>query len=175
MNFTETRNVSSLAISLVVIALILKAVLDEVLVLSKEHTSTKGIVRDEKITIARVSSPQTAFAVLITSFSFAYIWTQSAQKSAISALLFAAPYFLVFIRVGRLNFKLMGKGRRYILVEPILVAALTLIIYSQISSVPLFADTKAELFLILAALPALLHGIYGLFCDSVEQREIISA
>ena len=175
MNFTETRNVSLLAISLVVIALILKAVLDEVLVLSKEHTSTKGIVRDEKITIARVSSPQTAFAVLITSFSFAYIWTQSAQKSAISALLFAAPYFLVFIRVGRLNFKLIGKGRRYILVEPILVAALTLIIYSQISSVPLFADTKAELFLILAALPALLHGIYGLFCDSAEQREIIGA
>ena len=175
MNFTETRNVSLLAISLIVVALFLKAVLDEVLVLGRGQISTADIQRDEKITIARVSSPQTAVVMLIVTFSFAYIWTQSAQRSAISALLFAAPYFLVFIRVGRFNFKLLGKGRRYILIEPILVATLTLIIYSQISSVPLFADTRAELFLILAALPALLHGIYGLFCDSAEQREIISA
>jgi hypothetical protein len=112
---------------------------------------------------------------LISTFSFAYIWTQSAQQSAISAVLFSSPYFLIFIRLGRFNFKLIGGDRRYILIEPILVSALTFIIYSQISPVPLFADRKAELFLILAALPGLIHGIYGLFCDSVEQREIIKS
>jgi hypothetical protein len=61
------------------------------------------------------------------------------------------------------------------LIEPILVSAITFAIYSQISPAPLFADRKAEIFLILAALPGLIHGIYGLFCDSVEQREIIQA
>ena len=175
MNFTETRNVSILAISLIVISLLIKAVLDEVLVLGKGHTTTNQIQRSEQITIARVTSPQTALIVLGTTFSFAYIWTQSAQKSAISAFLFSVPFFLVFIRLGKFNFKLIGKNRRYILIEPILVAALTLIIYSQISSVPLFADKRAELFLILAAVPGFIHGIYGLFCDSAEQREIISA
>jgi ABC-type phosphate transport system permease subunit len=70
---------------------------------------------------------------------------------------------------------LIGKNRRYLLVEPILVAVLTAVIYSQVSQTPLLSDKRAELFLILAAIPALLHGIYGLFCDSVEQREIINA
>jgi hypothetical protein len=144
-------------------------------VLGKGHTSTRSIQRDESISIARVSSPQTAIAVLIATFSFAYIWTESAQKSIISALLFSAPYFLVFIRIGRLNFKLIGKGRRYLLLEPILVALLTAVIYNQVSQTPLLSDKRAELFLILAAIPALLHGIYGLFCDSAEQREIITA
>ena len=175
VNFAETRNISILAVSLVVIVLILKGVLDEVLVLGKGHTFTKSIQREEKITIARVSSPQTALAILLATFSFAYIWTQSAQKSLISSLLLSAPYFLVFIRIGRFNLKLIGKNRRYILLEPILVAVITFVIYSQISQVPLLADKRAELFLILAAIPALLHGIYGLFCDSAEQREIISA
>ena len=173
VNFTTSRNISILAISLIVVALILKGVLDEVLVLGKGHTSTKGIQRDESISIARVSSPQTAIAVLLATFSFAYVWTQSAQKSFISALLLSAPYFLVFIRIGKFNFKLIGKNRRYILLEPILVAVLTAIIYSQVSQTPLLADKRAELFLILAAIPALLHGIYGLFCDSVELQEII--
>ena len=175
MNFTESRNISILAISLIVISLFIKGVLDEVLVLGKSHTGTNQIQRAEQITIARVTSPQTALIVLGTTFSFAYIWTQSAQKSAISAVLFAMPFFLVFIRLGRFNFRLIGKNRRYILIEPIIVAALTFIIYSQISSVPLFADKRAELFLILAAVPGFIHGIYGLFCDSAEQREIISA
>jgi hypothetical protein len=175
MNFTDTRNVSLLAIILIIIALLLKGVLDEVLVLSKGHIKTEAIARNEVITIARVTSPQTAIIVLVSTFSFAYIWTQSAQQSIISALLFSAPYFLVFIRLGKLKFKLIGQDRRYILLEPIVVAVLTLIIYSQISSVPLFADRRAELFLILAAVPAFLHGIYGLFCDSAEQREIINA
>ena len=175
VNFTTSRNISLLAISLIVISLVLKGVLDEVLVLGKGHTTTKSIQRDESISIARVSSPQTAIAVLIATFSFAYIWTESAQKSIISALLFSAPYFLVFIRIGKFNFKLLGKNRRYLLVEPTLVAVLTAVIYSQVSQTPLLADSRAELFLILAAIPALLHGIYGLFCDSVEQREIINA
>ena len=175
VNFTASRNISLLAISLIVISLIIKGVLDEVLVLGKGHTTTKSIQRDESISIARVSSPQTAIAVLIATFSFAYIWTESAQKSIISALLFSAPYFLVFIRIGKFNFKFIGKNRRYLLVEPILVSALTAVIYSQVSQAPLLADNRAELFLILAAIPALLHGIYGLFCDSAEQREIINA
>jgi len=175
VNFKSSRNISLLAISIIVIALIIKGVLDEVLVLGKDHTSTKSFQRDESISIARVSSPQTAIAVLLATFSFAYIWTQSAQKSLISALLFSAPYFLVFIRIGRFNFKLIGKNRRYLLVEPTLVALLTAVIYSQIAQTPLLADKRAELFLMLAAIPAFLHGIYGLFCDSAEQREIISA
>ena len=175
VNFTETRNISLLAVSIIVISLLLKAVLDEVLVIDREGKSSSYDQKPESINIARVTSPQTAFLVLISTFSFAYIWTQSAQQSAISALLFSSPYFLIFIRLGRFNFKLIGGDRRYILIEPILVSAITFAIYSQISPAPLFADRKAEIFLILAALPGLIHGIYGLFCDSVEQREIIQA
>lgn len=175
VNFTETRKISLLAISIIVIALLIKGILDEVLILSKERPQSVVVSHKEELVIARVTSPQTAFLILASTFSFAYIWTQSAQKSLISAILFSIPYFLIFIRLGKLNFKLIGKDRRYILVEPVLVSGLTFIIYSQISSVPLFADRRAELFLILAALPGLIHGIYGLFCDSAEQREIISA
>jgi len=175
VNFTQTRNISLLAVSIIVISLLLKAVLDEVLVLNKEEKASSYAQKSEIINVARVTSPRTAFLVLVSTFSFAYIWTQSAQQSAISAVLFSCPYFLIFIRLGRFNFKLIGGDRRYILIEPILVSALTFVIYSQISPVPLFADRKAELFLILAALPGLIHGIYGLFCDSVEQREIIKS
>jgi hypothetical protein len=55
-----------------------------------------SIHRQERIAIARVSSPQTAFILTATIFIFVYIWTGSAVKAIIVALLFSLPYYLLF-------------------------------------------------------------------------------
>ncbi len=175
INFTKSRNISILAISIICLALLVKGILDELIVLN-QSAKISSIGRNPlEISIARVTSPQFAFGVIILVFSFSYIWTKSAQQSIISAILFSAPYFLIFLRANKMKLNSFATSRRYILIEPFAVAGLTYLIYSQISAVPLFADRRAELFLILSALPGVIHGVYGLLYDSaeVEDREII--
>jgi hypothetical protein len=129
--------------------------------------------RQERIAIARVSSPQTAFILTAILFIFVYIWTGSATKAIIVALLFSLPYYLLFIRFTELAFLPFKSLPRNIIGESALVAVLALIIYRQISTQPLLNDQKSYLFLVYAAIPGIIHALYCAIYASLENKEII--
>lgn len=133
-----------------------------------------SIHRQERIAIARVSSPQTAFILTATIFVFSYIWTGSATKAIIVALLFSLPYYLLFIRFtefASLPFKSLPRN---IMGESALISGLALIIYRQISTQPILVDQKSFLFLVYAAIPGIIHALYCAIYASLENREIIT-
>ena len=124
--------------------------------------------------VARVASPTTAFIAFAATYGFVYVWTGSALNSLIASLIFAAPYFLLFIRFEKVGISTFAKLPRNLFLESALVAVISLVIFKQVQALPQLADQKAEIFLIIAAIPVLLHGIYSSICDSaVQERTLV--
>lgn len=132
--------------------------------------STISDSRDESFVISRVSSPITAFAVLAINFAFIYIWTESASRAIFVALLFALPYFLIFIRFNKISFLKTSRIPRNILLESALIAAIAFVVFRQISLKPLLLDQRADLFLLLAGVAPVLHAIYSAIYSSNEDK-----
>ena len=127
----------------------------------------------ESIEIARVSSPQTAFILFGIYFAFPYIWTHDSFNSLIFSLTFTIPYFLLFIRFDSLRISALAKAPRFIFLESVLASALTLVIFRQVSSQPLLSTQRAQIFLLLAGIPGVIHAIYSAMCDSAERQGIM--
>lgn len=126
--------------------------------------------RDESFVISRVSSPVTAFLVLALNFAFVYIWTESAARAFFVAILFALPYFLIFIRFNKLSFIKTSRIPRNILLESALIAGIAFIVFRQISLKPLLLDQRADLLLLLAGVAPVLHAIYSAIYSSNEDK-----
>lgn len=127
----------------------------------------------EKFEIVRVVSPQIAMAVFAVAFGFAYSWTTSGAKALIAATLFAAPYFILFVRFEAIGVQYFAKAKRNILLESVIAVAASFAIYTQIQQLPQLSDQRAEIYLIAAAIPGLLHGIYSSICDSAQREGTI--
>ena len=169
-DFSSSRNISTTALGVYISACIVKSVIENFIFSNRFAAERFDSDQVQSISIARVNSPTTAIVVLAATFSYAYLWTESAQKSMISALLFSTPYFLAFIKLGDIKFLHGREITRNLIVEPTLVAVVTFTIYSQISNVALLADQRAELFVVLSALPCFIHGIFCLLVNSIEDR-----
>ena len=174
VNFGDMRNVSVLAIAAIITALIVRGILDETILHADTNQHLKDESHLEEITISRVSSPRMALAIFATVIGFAFIWTQSASKSLIVALIFTAPYLVLLVRFNEINSKLLAKAKRNILVESLLTTAISFLIFNQISNLPLLSQEKAQWFLILAGIPGVIHAIYSAACDSSDRQEIIA-
>ena len=173
INFTQTRSISVLALVILTSAIILREIISDVMLNPTNSKTSSFDQHPENIELARVSSPQTATILLAAIYSFVYIWTQSSQKSVIVALLFSAPYFLVFVRINEIKIAALAKAKRYLIAEAILISGITFLIFSQINSEPLLVSQRTNLLLILTAIPGVLHAIYGAFFDSVESQGIL--
>ena len=171
IKITAARSISWVAILIVALAIIFRAWVDD--------ESTKQLLKSgkeyqlEKIEVARVSSPQTSLALFAGFFAVSYIWTQSAAKSLIFAILFAAPYFLLFISLTEVNVKALIKLRRNIFLEALLSGAITMSIYQVIAHEPMLSTQKSQVYLLCAGIPGLLHAIYSAMCDSAERQGIM--
>ena len=126
--------------------------------------------RDESFVISRVSSPVTAFVVLALNYAFVYIWTESAIRALFVAILFALPYFLIFIRFNRVAFIRTSRIPRNIMFESALIAAIAFIVFRQISLKPLLLDQRADLLLLLAGVAPVIHAIYSAIYSSNEDK-----
>jgi hypothetical protein len=174
VNFGEMRNVSALAITVVITALMIRGILDETVLHADTNQHLKDESHLEEITISRVSSPRMAIAIFAVAAGFAFIWTQSASKSLIVALIFTAPYLVLLVRFNEISSKLLAKAKRNILVESIVTTGISFLIFNQISNLPLLSQEKAQWFLILAGIPGIIHAIYSAACDSSDRQEIIA-
>lgn len=128
----------------------------------------------EGFEIVRVVSPQVAFAAFLITYGFGYIWTASALKALLAAALFAAPYFLLFIRFETIGTAMFARIKRSILLESAVAVAASYLIYVQVQRLPQLSDQRAEIYLIAAAIPGLIHGIYSSICDSAQREERIT-
>jgi hypothetical protein len=128
----------------------------------------------EKFELVRVVSPQIAMAVFAITFGFAYSWTANASKALITAALFSAPYFILFIRLQAIGTAIFSKLKRNILLESVLAVAASFALYTQIQRLPQLSDQRAEIFLLAAAIPGLIHSIYSSICDSAQREETIN-
>ena len=174
VNFGEMRNVSALAITVVITALMIRGILDETVLHADTNQHLKDESHLEEITISRVSSPRMAIAIFAVAAGFAFIWTQSASKSLIVALIFTAPYLVLLVRFNEISSKLLAKAKRNILVESIVTTGISFLIFNQISNLPLLSQEKAQWFLIFAGIPGIIHAIYSAACDSSDRQEIIA-
>jgi hypothetical protein len=173
INLGAARNISILALSIVTLALIIRGILDESVLHSdaSEHLHEESHL--EVTTIRRVSSPATAVGILAIVFAFAFIWSDSAQKSLIIGLIFTAPYFILLVRFNEIKSKFLARVKRNFLIESLVTASITFVVFNQISSLPLLSQEKAQWFLIWAGIPGIIHAIYSAACDSSDRQEII--
>lgn len=126
--------------------------------------------RDESFFVARVSSPITALAITAVTFAFVYIWTESAANSFYVSVLFALPYFFIFIRFNKISFIKTERLPRNILLESAIIAAAAFIVFRQISMQPLLIDQRANLLLLLAGIAPVIHAIYSAIYSSNEDK-----
>ena len=166
--FTEqqSRQISLAHILIVTAFLLVRGFADGVVLKSQNE----GAVREETFFIARVASPVTAFFVTAVIFAFVYIWIENPTHAILVALIFGLPYFLVFIRFSASKFLRIGRLPRNILLESGITAAVTFIIFRQISTEPLLTDQRASLLLILAGVAPALHAIYSAIYSSNEAK-----
>ena len=162
----QVREVSVVHILIVAALLIVRGFADGVVLESEKGIET----RDESFYVARVSSPITALGVLGLVFAFVYIWTESAARSFFVAVIFALPYFLIFIRFNKIAFLKTAKLQRNILVESAVIAALTFVVFRQISTQPLLLNQRADLLLLLAGVAPVIHAIYSAIYSSNEDK-----
>lgn len=135
--------------------------------------TTGGQISLESFRLARVSSPQTALLLFLTAFGFIYIWTSNFVTSVLVAMLFTIPYFLLFISFNLNIPASFARIPRNIVLEAILVAVLTFVIYRQIALQPLLVDQATSIMLLVSALPGMLHAAYSVICSEVKKKEII--
>ena len=129
----------------------------------------------EEFEVVRVASPQISIMVLALVFGYAYLWTNNLSRALFTGILFAIPYFLLFLRFETLGVEIFAKIRRNIVIEALVVAGLSLVIYSQLQRLPELTEDRAELFLLFAALPAVFHGFFSSICDSAQRKERITS
>ncbi|CAB4542180.1 MAG: hypothetical protein F2519_05860 [Actinobacteria bacterium] len=175
VNISSARSINYLTIVIVAIAIIIRAIVEDLSGKQLTSGTSRFEHETESITIARVSSPETAVALTLIFFSFSYLWTASFGKSVIFALIFAAPYYLLFIAIPEAGLRFMAKLPRNIFLEALIAVGLTWTVYQQISTLPLLSTQKSQVFLICAGIPGLLHALYSAMCDSAERKGIITS
>lgn len=160
------RAISLVQVLIVAAMLLIRGFADGVVLESEKGMES----RDESFLVARVSSPITAFAVVALVFSFVYIWTESAARSFFVAVIFALPYFLIFIRFNRFSLLKTEKLPRNILLESAFISAVAFVAFRQISQKPLLLDQRADLLLLLAGIAPVIHSIYSAIYSSNEEK-----
>ena len=161
VNISSARVINYLDIAIVAVAIIVRALFEDAS--SKQLSSPTARFEHE-----------TAIALTLTFFSISYLWTASFSKSLIFALIFAAPYYLLFIAIPEAGLGFMAKLPRNIFLEALVAVGLTWAIYQQISTLPLLSTQRSQVFLICAGIPGLLHALYSAMCDSAERKGIIA-
>jgi hypothetical protein len=163
---SQVRELTWIHVLIIATLLAIRGFVDGVVLESEKNLET----RDESFFIARVSSPLTAASVLALVFSFVYIWTESAARSVFVAIIFALPYFLIFIRFNKISFFKTDRLPRNILAESTLISAIAFVAFRQISTQPLLLNQRADLLLLLAGVAPVLHAVYSAIHSSNEDK-----
>ena len=132
------------------------------------NSRSESEIKEERLYLARVVSPGMAMTLSAALFAIIFIWTQSYFAAFIGAIVITTPYFLLFLVFPRLAVARLESAKRSLLLEAILIGALTFGIYALIQLLPTTVIAKSQAFILLGLVPGLLHGIYSVFVASTE-------
>jgi hypothetical protein len=133
-----------------------------------ETTREKQEATEEKLYLARVISPGLATTLFFANLLLVYVWTNQVTATLIASLVMTAPYFMLFVvfpKLGRIH---LDKAKRNILIETLLVVALTFLAYRAIQTLPQAVIIRSRIFILIGFMPSLLHAIYSVAIASAE-------
>jgi hypothetical protein len=114
-------------------------------------------------------------AISVFSACVAYVWTQSLQVSVIFALVVSLPFVLLLVRISKLEIVILKRIPRLVLVESIVIAAITYLVFLYIQTLPYEVNQKSQALLLFGFIPTFAHAIYSALHDSAESRELVRA
>lgn len=123
----------------------------------------------EAFYIARTTSPITTVVIGLLIGSFTFIWTENLGNSLAVSMIYSLPYLLSFIGLKKRSITLLGKFPRNLLIEAVIVGAVVLVMYMEISGQPVLLDQRIESLLLLGGLPALIHSVYSAIYAAQEE------
>jgi hypothetical protein len=85
-------------------------------------------------------------------------------------LLFTLPYIFSFIRFDGFTKLRLEKLQRNILLEAMVLATITFVLFRQISLSPLILEKRVELLLILAGIAPAIHALLSAIYSSNEDK-----
>jgi len=162
ISVTTNRDVSAILLMIVGVASVARLLMD-----GKADESDK--LAQEKFNIARVSSPFMAFIMFTLLFGYGYMWSEDSERSLLFAGLFAFPFLLLAVRFTEILIPKLAGMPRNIVLESLAVAGISAAIYIPIRNLPLLGDQKSQLFMLLCAIPTLLHSLYSALADHAER------
>jgi hypothetical protein len=159
-------SISVAHILIIAFALTVRGITESVII---EKSSTVAY-RDESFEISRVISPISSLLVAASLLAFTYIWTQSLSNSLYVSLLFAIPYVFSYIRFNGIDKFRIDKAKRNILLEALVLAGITFVLFRQISLAPMVLEKRVELLLILAGIAPAIHALLSAIYASNEDK-----
>lgn len=150
----------------IALALIARGIADDFVLRNPTRLET----RDESFYIARVTSPITALFVAVSILLFTYTWTLSLSMAFFISIIFVLPYLFSFVRFNKIKILKIETFRRNILLETVILGAITFIIFRQISISPLILERRVELLLFLAGVAPALHALFSAIYSSNEEK-----
>ena len=132
---------------------------------------SKQISKDENLYLARVVAPGLATLLFTGTMLLVYVWTNQFSAAFIASLVISTPYFLLFVVFPKLGFRGLPNPKRSMIIEALIVVALTYIAYVGIQMLPIAVVSKSKAFILLGLVPNLLHAIYSVLFASAEFSE----
>lgn len=126
---------------------------------------------EESIFLARVISPSMTFMVSVAIFGITYVWTEKAVQAFIATLIISAPLFLSFMVFPEVAGKRFPMIRRNLILETIVMSAITIGVYMLIQRLPMATREKGQAFILLGLVPVLIHAIYSALVVSSERAK----
>ena len=133
------------------------------LVVSKSETT-----EDIKLYMARVVSPSLATTLFFGTMLLVYVWTNQFSSALIGSVVISAPYFALFVVFPKLGRISKGGGARNMLIEALIVLALTFGVYFAIQALPLAVTSKSRAFILIGLIPSFIHALYSVVMASGE-------
>ena len=161
ISVTTNRDVSIILLSIVGVVAFARLLMD-----GREKEEE---VQLEEFRIARVSSPFMALIIFALLFGYGYMWSEDSERSLLFAGLFALPFLILAVRLTEIVVPKLANMPRSIILESIAVAGISAAIYLPIRNLPLLGDEKSQLFMLLCAIPTLIHSLYSALADHAER------
>ncbi len=172
--YTEAPQLEITSAQLLIVygALALRGFADLAPIKSEVKSEVKSDGAQEAFYIARTTSPITTVVIAALIGSFTFIWTENLGNSLAVSVIYSLPYLLGFIGLKKRSFNFLGKFPRNLLIEAVIVGALVLVLFREISGQPVLLDQRIESLLLLGGLPALIHSIYSAIYAAQEETFI---
>jgi hypothetical protein len=131
----------------------------------------KRTVKEESLFVARLLSPGSYTVITVVLFSVIYVWTQMIVTSLVVALLLSIPFGLLFLSFPELSRLRVPSKRRSILIESVVLGALTYGIFIALLRLPMNVVEKSRAFILLAVIPVVIHSLFAVLSDSRDRAK----